>query len=106
MLSYKREIGGNEKLMGWEGGIIAKAKIYGLELAHPRSSIQTSSILGPVLLNVFILEKTSQIFQPLQKRRRKYKNEEGNFQIEFAIGMCPFRILSQKDENNLSTFSP
>ena len=26
MVSYKRENGGNDKLMGWEGGIIAKEK--------------------------------------------------------------------------------
>ena len=73
MLSYKRENGRNEKLMGWEGGITAKAKLHGLELAHPRSSIQTSSIPKPILLNAFNAEKLSNIFQPLQKRRRKNK---------------------------------
>ena len=65
MLSYKRENGGNEKLIGWEGGIIAKAKLHGLEPAHPKFSIQSSSIPGPILLNAFILEKLSNIFQPL-----------------------------------------
>ena len=37
MLSYKKENGGNEKLMGWEGGITTKAKLQGLEPTYLRS---------------------------------------------------------------------
>ena len=37
MLSYKRENGWNEKLMGWEGGITTKEKLHGLEPTHPKS---------------------------------------------------------------------
>ena len=37
MLSNKRENGGNEKPMGWKEGITTKAKLHGLEPAHPRS---------------------------------------------------------------------
>ena len=62
MLSYKRENGGNEKLMAWERGITTKAKIHGLEPTHSRSSIQNSSIPRPILLTIFILEKLSNIF--------------------------------------------
>ena len=36
MFSYKRENGRNEKLMGWEGGIIAKENLHGPKLAHPK----------------------------------------------------------------------
>ena len=73
MLSYKRENGRNEKLMGWEGGIIAKAKLHGLEPTHPKSSIQNSSIPRLVLLNALIPKILSNNFQTLQKRRRKHK---------------------------------
>ena len=70
MLSYTRENGENEKLMGWEGGIEAKEQLHGLELAHPRSSIQNSSIPGPVLLTVLI-PKTFQYFPTLTKKKKK-----------------------------------
>ena len=70
MLSYKRKNGGNEKLMGWEGGITTKEKLHGLELAHPRSSIQDSSIPGPVLLNALIPE-TFQYLPNLYKREQE-----------------------------------
>ena len=50
--------------MGWEGGITSKEKLHGLKPAHPRSSIQNSSIPGPVLLNALILE-TFQYFPTL-----------------------------------------
>ena len=70
MLSYKRENVGNEKLMGWEGGIPTKENLHGLEPVHPRSSIQSSSIPGLVLLTIFIPE-TFQYFSKLTKEKKK-----------------------------------
>ena len=70
MLSYMRENGGNEKLMGWEGGITTREKLHGLEPTHPRFSVQNSSIPGPVLLNALIPE-TFQYFPTLTKEKKK-----------------------------------
>ena len=65
MLSYKRENGGNEKLMGWEGGITAKAKLHGLEAAHPRS-FHLDFINSRANSAKCFHSKISNIFQPLQ----------------------------------------
>lgn len=96
MLLYKRENGGNEKLIGWEGGIIAKAELHGLEPAHPRSSIQNTSIPGPVLLTIFILEKLSKFSNPTKEKKKEINIKRAILGLNLQLTSVPSEFLPKK----------
>ena len=73
MLLYKRENGGNEKLMGCEGDITAKEKLHGLEPAHPRSfHSDFINSRETIFYLVFNSKETFQYFPTPKMKERNY----------------------------------